>query len=30
MKKFGSITIVKSILHFLEDAKIVALGRFQS
>ena len=28
MKKFGSITIVISILHFLEDATLVALGRF--
>jgi len=28
MKKFGSITIVISILHFLEDAALVALGRF--
>ena len=28
MKKFGSITFVISVLHFLEDATLVALGRF--
>ena len=28
MKKFGSITLVISLLHFLEDATLVALGRF--
>tara|TARA_B100000674_G_C37764194_1_gene879424 strand:- start:38 stop:229 length:192 start_codon:yes stop_codon:yes gene_type:complete len=28
MKKFGSITLVISLLHFLEDATLVALERF--
>ena len=28
MKKFGSITLLISLLHFLEDATLVALGRF--
>ena len=28
VKKFGSITIVVSLLHFIEDAALVALGRY--
>ena len=28
VKKFGSITIVVSLLHFIEDAALVGLGRY--
>ena len=28
VKKFGSITIVVSLLHFLEDVILVGLGRY--
>ena len=28
VKKFGSITIVVSLLHFIEDAILVGLGRY--
>ena len=28
MKKFGSITIFVSALHFIEDALLVGLGRY--
>ena len=28
MKKFGSITIIVSALHFIEDAILVGLGRY--
>ena len=28
MKKFGSITIIVSVLHFMEDAILVGLGRY--
>ena len=28
VKKFGSITIVISFLHFIEDAILVGLGRY--
>ena len=28
VKKFGSITIVVSVLHFIEDAILVGLGRY--
>lgn len=28
VKKFGSITIIVSVLHFIEDAILVGLGRY--
>jgi len=28
VKKFGSITIIVSALHFIEDAILVGLGRY--
>ena len=28
VKKFGSITIIVSLLHFIEDALLVGLGRY--
>ena len=28
MKKFGSIAVIVSVMHFLEDALLVALGRY--
>ncbi len=28
MKKFGSITIIVSLLHFIEDTLLVGLGRY--
>ena len=28
VKKFGSITIVVSLLHFIEEAALVGLGRY--
>ena len=28
MKKFGFLTIIVSILHFIEDAVLVGLGRY--
>ena len=28
MKKFGSIAFIISALHFIEDAALVALGRY--
>ena len=28
VKKFGSLTIIVSILHFIEDAVLVGLGRY--
>ena len=28
VKKFGSITIIVSLLHFIEDAILVGLGRY--
>ena len=28
VKKFGSITIIVSALHFIEDAVLVGLGRY--
>ena len=28
VKKFGSITVIVSLLHFIEDAILVGLGRY--
>ena len=28
MKKFGSIAVIVSLMHFVEDAALVALGRY--